>query len=70
MRALHGPFRDTAFVPTGGIRHDAAGAWLDAGAAAVGLGSDLVPAAPSEADVPLIAERAARVAAQVAEARS
>ncbi|NDU74927.1 bifunctional 4-hydroxy-2-oxoglutarate aldolase/2-dehydro-3-deoxy-phosphogluconate aldolase [Actinomadura sp. DSM 109109] len=68
MRALTGPFRGTAFVPTGGIRHDAVGAWLDAGAAAVGLGSDLVPAAPSEADVPLIAERAARVAAQRARA--
>ncbi|MFD0688044.1 bifunctional 4-hydroxy-2-oxoglutarate aldolase/2-dehydro-3-deoxy-phosphogluconate aldolase [Actinomadura fibrosa] len=66
MRALNGPFRGTAWVPTGGIRHDAVGEWLDAGAVAVGLGSDLVPAAPSETDVPLIAERAARVAAQVA----
>ncbi|MFS2293479.1 MAG: 2-dehydro-3-deoxyphosphogluconate aldolase, partial [Actinomadura sp.] len=65
-----GPFRGAAFVPTGGIRHGDVGTWLEAGAAAVGLGSDLVPAAPSQADLPLIAERAARVAAQVAEARA
>jgi 2-dehydro-3-deoxyphosphogluconate aldolase / (4S)-4-hydroxy-2-oxoglutarate aldolase len=67
LRAMLGPFRDTLFVPTGGIRHDEVGAWLAAGAAAVGLGSDLVPAAPDEADLEAIARRARSVVEQVAE---
>jgi Entner-Doudoroff aldolase len=65
LRALLGPFRGTAFVPTGGIRHDAIGPWLEAGAAAVGLGSDLVPGEPTAADLEPIAARAAAVVAQV-----
>jgi Entner-Doudoroff aldolase len=67
LRAMLGPFRDALFVPTGGIRHDEVGPWLAAGAAAVGLGSDLVPAAPGEADLEAIARRARTVAEQVAE---
>lgn len=34
-------FCDTPFVPTGGIGHDDAAAWLEAGALAVGVGSAL-----------------------------
>ncbi|TDC44687.1 bifunctional 4-hydroxy-2-oxoglutarate aldolase/2-dehydro-3-deoxy-phosphogluconate aldolase [Actinomadura sp. KC345] len=68
LEALLGPFREVAFVPTGGIRHDTAGEWIAAGAVAVGLGSDLVPAAPVPDDLPGIARRAATVAAQVAAA--
>lgn len=46
FKALRGPLPDVPFVVTGGIsRHDA-GPWLDAGATAVGLGSDLVPPDP------------------------
>lgn len=41
LRALRGPFGSVGFVPTGGIDHASAGAWLAAGAAAVGLGSSL-----------------------------
>lgn len=41
LRALRGPFRQAAFVPTGGIAAEQAGDWLEAGAVAVGLGSDL-----------------------------
>ncbi|MEU6038043.1 bifunctional 4-hydroxy-2-oxoglutarate aldolase/2-dehydro-3-deoxy-phosphogluconate aldolase [Actinomadura sp. NPDC047616] len=67
MRALLGPFRGTAFVPTGGVGHEDVGTWLEAGAAAVGLGSDLVPAVPD--DLSRIAARAARVAAQIAAVR-
>jgi Entner-Doudoroff aldolase len=70
MQALHGPFRGTAFLPTGGIRHDEVGEWLQAGAIAVGLGSDLVPGLPQASDLERIAERAAVVVAQVAEARA
>lgn len=69
LNALHGPFRGTAFLPTGGIRHDEVGEWLEAGATAVGLGSDLVPALPAASDLERIAERAAVVVEQVAGAR-
>jgi Entner-Doudoroff aldolase len=67
LKALLGPFRGTAFVPTGGIRHDELAPWLDAGAAAIGLGSDLVPGGGA---LDGVAERAAAVAAQVARARA
>jgi len=70
MKALHGPFRGTAFLPTGGIRHDEVGEWLAAGAIAVGLGSDLVPALPEASDLERIGERAAVVVEQVAKARA
>jgi Entner-Doudoroff aldolase len=69
MQALHGPFRGTALLPTGGIRHDEVAEWLEAGATAVGLGSDLVPALPEAGDLERIAERAAVVVEQVAVAR-
>jgi Entner-Doudoroff aldolase len=69
LNVLHGPFRGTAFLPTGGIRHDEVDAWLEAGATAVGLGSDLVPALPEASDLERIAERAAVVVEQVAGAR-
>jgi Entner-Doudoroff aldolase len=58
LRALRGPFGDVDFVPTGGIAHDAVGEWLAAGAVAVGLGSDLVPARPTDADLAGIQARA------------
>jgi len=70
LRALLGPFRDVLFVPTGGIRHDEVSGWLQAGAVAVGLGSDLVPAAPSETDLDGIARRARKVAEQITENRA
>jgi Entner-Doudoroff aldolase len=63
LRALRGPFERVDFVPTGGIAHDAVGEWLAAGAAAVGLGSDLVAARPTDADLARIEARA-RVAVQ------
>jgi Entner-Doudoroff aldolase len=70
MRALLGPFRGAQIVPTGGIRHDEVASWLRAGAAAVGLGSDLVGPTPRAADIDAIHERARVVMAQVAEARA
>lgn len=42
LRALRGPFPQAAFVPTGGVRVEQVPAWLEAGAVAVGIGSDLV----------------------------
>jgi 2-dehydro-3-deoxyphosphogluconate aldolase/(4S)-4-hydroxy-2-oxoglutarate aldolase len=43
LRALRGPFPDLRAVPTGGIRAEDVGAWLAAGALAIGAGSDLCP---------------------------
>jgi 2-dehydro-3-deoxyphosphogluconate aldolase/(4S)-4-hydroxy-2-oxoglutarate aldolase len=43
LRALRGPFPCVKFVPTGGVNAENAQAWLDAGAAAVAMGSSLVP---------------------------
>ena len=69
MKALLGPFQGADFLPTGGIRHDEIAEWLQAGATAVGLGSDLVPAVPEAADLEGIAARARIVVEQVAGAR-
>ncbi len=66
LRALRGPFGRVAFIPTGGIAHDAAREWIAAGAVAVGLGSDLVPARPSDADLAGIEARARIAIAAVA----
>ena len=69
LRVLRGPFPATPLVPTGGVRLDQVSAYLEAGATAVALGSELVGrAAPrSDTDLEWIAAQAARA---VAEARS
>jgi 2-dehydro-3-deoxyphosphogluconate aldolase/(4S)-4-hydroxy-2-oxoglutarate aldolase len=43
MRALRGPFAGMRFVATGGITVENAATWLEAGAFAVAMGSELVP---------------------------
>ncbi len=48
LKALSGPFPDVSFVPTGGVDLENAGAFLRAGAVAVGLGSALIrPGTPT-----------------------
>ena len=42
LRDLRGPLGDIPFVPTGGVTLDNAAAFMRAGAAALGVGSDLV----------------------------
>ena len=42
VNAPLGPFRDAAFVPTGGIALEDVPAWLEAGAICVGMGGGLV----------------------------
>jgi 2-dehydro-3-deoxyphosphogluconate aldolase / (4S)-4-hydroxy-2-oxoglutarate aldolase len=61
VRALRGPFPETAFVPTGGIGPDDVAAYLAAGATCVGLGSRLVGESPprSREDLDRISKRAA-----------
>ncbi|MCB0161951.1 MAG: 2-dehydro-3-deoxyphosphogluconate aldolase, partial [Caldilineaceae bacterium] len=49
LKALRGPFPHIPFMPTGGVSLDNIAAWFDAGAVAVGAGSDLCPAASAQA---------------------
>lgn len=69
LRAIRGPFRDVEFVPTGGIAHDALTQWYDAGAVAVGLGSDLIGAAATRVDEAALADLAGRAGVVVRQAR-
>lgn len=68
LRALRGPFPAAAIVPTGGVRLDEIEAYLDAGAAAIGLGSELVgrSAPRTDTDLEWIAAQAARAIAAAA----
>jgi 2-dehydro-3-deoxyphosphogluconate aldolase/(4S)-4-hydroxy-2-oxoglutarate aldolase len=66
---LHGPLPDIEVVPTGGITIESAGAWIRAGAAAVGLGGALLGTAGVDGDIAGLRDRARRVLAAVAEAR-
>jgi 2-dehydro-3-deoxyphosphogluconate aldolase/(4S)-4-hydroxy-2-oxoglutarate aldolase len=45
LRSLRAPFPDVPFIPTGGVNESNVGAWLDAGAVAVGAGGELCGAA-------------------------
>lgn len=67
VRALRGPFPDIPIVPTGGVRIEDIGAYLEAGAAAVALGSELVgrSAPVSGAELDRIEAQAARAVAKV-----
>ncbi|ATH93477.1 bifunctional 4-hydroxy-2-oxoglutarate aldolase/2-dehydro-3-deoxy-phosphogluconate aldolase [Bacillus glycinifermentans] len=55
MKNLAGPFPDICFIPTGGIHPGDVEKWLDAGALAVGVGSQLNKA--SEEDLQRIFNR-------------
>jgi len=48
VRELHGPMPDVQLIPTGGIDGSNTAAFLEAGAAAVGIGGALVRATPDE----------------------
>ena len=43
LKSLRGPFPDVKFVPTGGVNAESAPKWFEQGAAAVAMGSNLVP---------------------------
>ncbi|WP_316766422.1 bifunctional 4-hydroxy-2-oxoglutarate aldolase/2-dehydro-3-deoxy-phosphogluconate aldolase [Streptomyces sasae] len=58
LKALRGPFPDTAFVPVGGVDVDAARAYLTAGATAVGVGSPLVGDAADGGSIAGLRDRA------------
>lgn len=65
LAALRGPFPQLQFVPTGGIALDDVRNWLDVGACAVALGSDLAgrSAPASEEECAALVSRAQRAVA-------
>ncbi|GAA3878682.1 bifunctional 4-hydroxy-2-oxoglutarate aldolase/2-dehydro-3-deoxy-phosphogluconate aldolase [Streptomyces sedi] len=58
LRALRGPFPDLPLVPVGGVDAEAARAYLEAGAVAVGVGSPLLGDAADGGALDSLAERA------------
>ena len=65
VREVRGPLREIPLVPTGGVTAETAGAFISAGAIAVGIGSWLT----GSGDPAIVEARAARLVAAVAAAR-
>ena len=64
VKAVRAPLPEVPLVPTGGVGIDDIGAYLDAGAAAVGLGSPLLgDAGDPDGDLAALADRARRAVA-------
>lgn len=70
LKELRGPLDDIPLVPTGGVTIDLVPEYLAAGAIAVGMGGPLVGDALNDGDLAALADRAHRVLAAVAKARS
>jgi 2-dehydro-3-deoxyphosphogluconate aldolase/(4S)-4-hydroxy-2-oxoglutarate aldolase len=71
LRALRGPFPQLKLLPTGGVSLETAADYIAAGAAALGVGSELVVEAELEAgDFSSLRDRAQAYAAAVRAARS
>lgn len=58
IKAVKGPLPQANLMPTGGVSLQNLGEWINAGAIAVGIGSDLTKGIERPNDYPLIAERA------------
>jgi 2-dehydro-3-deoxyphosphogluconate aldolase / (4S)-4-hydroxy-2-oxoglutarate aldolase len=70
LRALRGPLPDVKLLPTGGVNATTAGDYIAAGAAALGVGSELIdPAALASGDDAVLTERARELVAAVRKAR-
>lgn len=70
IKDVRGPLPQVRLMPTGGVSVSNAGAWIKAGAVAVGVGTALVdPAAVAEGRYASITETAAAFVAAVAAAR-
>lgn len=71
IKALKGPLPDVKMLPTGGVNASTAGDFIAAGAAALGVGSELVDiAALTRGEDAVITERARELVAAVAAARA
>lgn len=60
LKSLLAPFPHLKLIPTGGVTHHSAAAFLEAGARALGVGSDLVNLAAIDRGAPEIITEAAR----------
>jgi len=70
FKDLHGPFPDIRLMPTGGVTIDNVGEWIQAGAVAVGIGSDLLDRkAIEENRFEVLTERARRMVTNFRTAR-
>jgi 2-dehydro-3-deoxyphosphogluconate aldolase/(4S)-4-hydroxy-2-oxoglutarate aldolase len=71
IKALKGPLPDVKMLPTGGVNASTAGDFIAAGAAALGVGGELVDiAALKRGEDAVITERARELVAAVAAARA
>jgi len=71
IKALKGPFPQIPLVPTGGVNLSTAGEFIEAGAAALGVGGELVQSeALKSGKTEVIAENARRFLSVVQQARS
>jgi 2-dehydro-3-deoxyphosphogluconate aldolase/(4S)-4-hydroxy-2-oxoglutarate aldolase len=71
IKALKGPLPDVKMLPTGGVNAQTAGDFIAAGAAALGVGSELVDvAALARGEDAVLTERARELVAAVAAARA
>jgi 2-dehydro-3-deoxyphosphogluconate aldolase/(4S)-4-hydroxy-2-oxoglutarate aldolase len=71
IKALKGPLPDIPLVPTGGVNLSTAAEFLEAGAAALGIGGELVhPATLKSGNKEAIVENARKFVAIVAETRA
>ncbi len=70
IKSLKGPFPEIPLIPTGGVNLETAADFICAGSAALGIGSELVPASALESGKPaVIAELAMQFLEIVREAR-
>jgi 2-dehydro-3-deoxyphosphogluconate aldolase/(4S)-4-hydroxy-2-oxoglutarate aldolase len=60
LKSLLAPFPHLKLIPTGGVTHHTAESFLEAGARALGVGSDLVNLAAIDQGAPEIITAAAR----------
>ena len=71
IKDIRGPFPELKLIPTGGVTVENAGSWIAAGAAAVGIGSDLLKKeAIQNEQFDLLTERAKLFVGYVNRARS
>lgn len=60
IKAIKGPLPQANIMPTGGVSLSNLGEWIEAGAVAVGIGSDLTSEAVKTGNYSLVAKRAAQ----------
>lgn len=67
IKSLKGPFPQIPLIPTGGVNLQTAGDFLRAGAEALGVGSEMVPASALESGKPEVITSLARQFMQIVE---